>query len=82
MSALLGSFQDWCLSHPLEAIGLVGYVLLNLINRLSAYPRAKGLVAALKVVCDLVSVLPHRDSPSIFTLPGQRSAPPPDVAIR
>lgn len=69
----------WCLDHPLEAVGLVIYILLNLVNKLSAYPRARGLVAVLKVLIDYISIVPHRDSPGIFALPFTRSAPPADA---
>lgn len=66
----------WAEAHPLAAVGLVIFILSNLATRLSKYPRAKGLVTAIRVVLDLVSVLPHKDSPDLFTLPGKRSSPP------
>lgn len=77
---LLAQLLAWALAYPLSAIGLAIFILANLVTKLSAYPRAAGLVSVLKVVCDTISCIPHRDSPGLFTLPLLgRSKPPEDA---
>lgn len=44
-------------------------VVASLVTRLTPYPRAKGFVAGLQVVLDVLSVLTHRDSPGTLQLP-------------
>jgi len=75
---LRGSFFDWCLAHPLESIGLAIFILSNLATALTKYPRASGFLTGVRALLDLISCLPHKDSPAYFTLPlVQRSPPPP-----
>ena len=60
---------------------IVAVLLASLVTRLTPYPRAAGVVTALRVVLDVLSVLTHRDSPGTWQLPlVQRSAPPPGTA--
>lgn len=52
-------------------------VIASLVTRLTPYPKAGGVVTALRVVLDVLSVLTHKDSPGTFQLPVvQRSQPP------
>lgn len=59
---------------------LAPVLVASLITRLTPYPRARGVVAALQVVGDVLSFLQHRDSPGVVQLPlVQRSTPPPEL---
>lgn len=80
VSAWWAQLHGWLVEHPLEALGLALYLLINVANRLASYPRASGVRAVLLVVIDWLSFLPHRDSPGLFTVPlVGRSTPPEDA---
>lgn len=72
--------RSWVAGHPLETLGLLLYALINVANRLAAYPRAAGARAVLLVLIDWLSFVPHRDSPGLFTVPLLARSTPPDLA--
>lgn len=79
----LASAWAWVVENPVTSATLAFLLLSNLITKLTPYPKAGGLVSFLRVLLDLVSVLPHKDSLGALgpvNLPFVRSRPPEGTA--
>lgn len=73
----------WMAANWPWVLPLAIVVLSSLATGLSKYPRAGGVVTALRVVLDVLSVVTHKDSPGSLSVPGLRSRPPgpPDLSL-
>jgi hypothetical protein len=67
----------WVVAHKLAILGATLALLPTVITAVTKYaPTATGLVSFLKIVLDVVSLLGHRDSPTLLNVPWRRSAAP------
>ena len=68
--------MSWLAAHWMEVAGVAVVVLPALITGLTPYTKAKGVVTALRVVLDILSIVTHKDSPGSLKLPLMRSPEP------
>src|SRR5262245_36513476 len=66
---------DWMGSHWFEMAVFMTTVLPSLITGLTPYPKAQGIVSALRAALEVLSWLTHRDAPGTFKLPGTCRVP-------
>jgi len=68
--------MSWLSAHWMEVAIFTLMVIPAVITGLTPYPKAKGVVTALRIVMDVLSVVTHKDSPNSLKLPLQRSPAP------
>ena len=74
--AAVNAAWAWCKANWPWIAGALIIALPGLITALSKYPKAGGVVKALQVLLDWISVLTHKDSPNTVKLPFTKSKPP------
>lgn len=74
------TFQTVLAAWPIWA-PILTVVLASVATRLTPYPKAGGVVTALRVVLDVLSVLTHKDSPGTLQLPLVQRSKPPEGAL-
>jgi len=70
------AWKAWFKANWPWIAGILLVALPGLITALAKYPKAKGVVAALQVALDFISILTHKDSPNTVKLPFTSSKPP------
>lgn len=70
---MLGSLWLWVQQNPAAALGVALYLVSNIAVALTKIPQTAGFAAGLLHVCDMISVLPHKDGRGVLgalNLPG------------
>ncbi len=78
--AWLSSIWSWLLANPAKDLAIATFLISSIATKLSPYPKDAGVVSALQIVLDTLSLLSHSDAKGLggtsLNIPLVRSTPP------